>query len=197
MSKLTSVYLDYQATTPVDPAVLDAMLPYFTDGFANPHSVQHAPGLAAAAATDDARAKIAEVIGAEPREIIFTSGATEANNLAIKGAVRFALEHGQRRHIVTFATEHKCVLEASNDLQAEGARVTILPVGADGLIDLDQFVDALEEDTCLVSAMAVNNEIGVIQPLAEIGAICRRTGAFCCTPMRRRQSAKSRSMLMR
>ncbi len=171
-----SVYLDYQATTPVDPKVLAKMLPFFTGNFANPHSVQHGPGRRAADAVETARGQVAAAIGAQDREIIFTSGATEANNLAIKGALRFALEHGERDAIVTFATEHKCVLEATGDMEAEGARMTVLPVGADGLIDLAGFETALSDETALVSVMAVNNETGVIQPLAEIGALCRARG---------------------
>ncbi|MCZ6605376.1 MAG: aminotransferase class V-fold PLP-dependent enzyme, partial [Alphaproteobacteria bacterium] len=181
MSAPISVYLDYQATTPVDPRVLEIMLPFFSEGFANPHSVQHGPGRDAADATDKARAQIAQAIGAEAREIVFTSGATEANNLAIKGAVRFAMAQGQGGHIVTVATEHKCVLEASADMEAEGARITVLPVGDDGLVDLGELESALDEETCLVSVMAVNNETGVIQPLDEIGAITRPRGILLHT----------------
>lgn len=177
----TAVYLDYQATTPVDPRVLDAMLPFFSTRFGNPASTQHVWGRDASEAVEAARAQVAALIGAEPREIVFTSGATESNNLAIKGAGRFAREHGRGDHVITFASEHKCVLESCRALEALGLRLTVLPVGPDGLIDLDQLADALDESTVLVSVMAVNNEIGVIQPLVEIGALCRRHGALLHT----------------
>ena len=170
------IYLDYQATTPCDPRVVEAMLPFFTERFGNPHSAQHGYGGQAEAAVETARAQIAALIGAEPREIVFTSGATEANNLAIKGVARF---HRERRgHLVSCTTEHKCVLEAVRRLEREGTRVTRLAVGADGLVDLAELEAALTEETALVTIMAVNNEIGVIQPLAEIGAICRAAGAL-------------------
>lgn len=171
-----SVYLDYQATTPVDPIVMEAMLPFFTTEFANPHSVQHGPGRAAADAVETARSQVAAALGAEAREIVFTSGATEANNLAIKGALRFALQHGAGDRIVTFATEHKCVLEASRDMKAEGARVTVLPVAGDGRIDVAALEAALDDRTSVISAMAVNNETGTVQPVAEIGALARARG---------------------
>jgi cysteine desulfurase len=177
----TAVYLDYQATTPVDPRVLDRMLPFFSTRFGNPASSQHQWGRDAAAAVETARAQVAALIGAEPREIVFTSGATESNNLAIKGAGRFAREHGRGDHVVTFVSEHKCVLESCRALADEGLRLTVLPVGADGLIDLDRLADALDDSTVLVSAMAVNNEIGVVQPLAAIGALCRRHGVLLHT----------------
>ena len=170
------VYLDYQATTPVDPRVVEAMAPFFGDRFGNPHSRNHFYGWEAEEAVEKARAQIAALIGATEKEIIFTSGATESNNLAIKGVARFYREN--KNHIVTVATEHKCVLEASAQLEREGFRVTYLPVAADGLLDLDQLKDAIDDGTSLVSIMAVNNEIGVIQPVAEIGAICREKGAF-------------------
>ena len=170
------IYLDYQATTPCDPRVVEAMLPFFTERFGNPHSVHHGYGGQAEAAVETARAQVAALIGAEPREIVFTSGATEANNLAIKGVARF---HRERKpHLVSCATEHKCVLEAVRRLEREGIRVTRLAVGADGLIDLAELEAALTEETALVTIMAVNNEIGVIQPLAEIGALCRERGAL-------------------
>jgi cysteine desulfurase len=174
----TAVYLDYQATTPVDPRVVDAMLPWFSERFGNAHSTQHAFGNQAAEAVEDARAKVAALIGADPREIVFTSGATESNNLAIKGAVRFARKYNRGDHIVTFATEHKCVIESCAALADEGIRTTVLPVDAGGKIDLDALAGAIEDDTVLVSAMAVNNEIGVIHPLAEIGAMCRARGVL-------------------
>jgi cysteine desulfurase len=168
------IYLDYQATTPADPAVVAAMTPYFHERFGNPHSVHHAYGRAAAEAVEEARAKIAALINAEPREIVFTSGATEANNLAIKGVARFHLAYGRGTpHVITCATEHKCVLESARRLEREGVRVTYLPVGAGGLLDLGTLEAALTPETVLVSVMAVNNEIGVIQPFAEIGALCR------------------------
>jgi len=171
------VYLDYQATTPTDPRVVAAMLPFFSESFGNPHSAQHRHGAAAEQAVEAARAQVAAAIGAAPREVIFTSGATESNNLAIKGAARFHRGRG-RDHIVTCVTEHKCVLESCAAMEAEGARVTYLPVGADGLIDLHRLAAAVDERTVLVSIMAVNNEIGVIQPVAEIGALCRERGAY-------------------
>jgi len=174
----TAVYLDYQATTPVDPRVVDTMLPWFSERFGNAHSTQHAFGAQAAEAVEAARAKIAALLGADPREIIFTSGATESNNLSIKGAARFAKRHGRGDHIVTFETEHKCVLESCFALAEEGIRTTVLKDGADGLIDLDALAAAIEDDTILVSAMAVNNEIGVIQPVAEIGKLCRERGVL-------------------
>jgi cysteine desulfurase len=174
----TAVYLDYQATTPVDPRVVDAMLPWFSERFGNAHSTQHAFGAQAADAVEAARAEIAALLGADPREIVFTSGATESNNLAIKGAARFARRHGRGGHIVTLETEHKCVLESCFALAEEGVRTTVLKVGAKGLVDLDALAGALEEDTILVSVMAVNNEIGVVQPLADIGRLCHERGVL-------------------
>jgi cysteine desulfurase len=171
---MTPVYLDYQATTPTDPRVVDAMLPYFSQRFGNPHSRQHAIGREADDGVEGARAAIARLIAADRREIIFTSGATESNNLAIRGTARFAADAaGARRHIVTCVTEHKCVLESCHILEREGFRVTRLPVNENGLIDVGRLAAVLDDDTRLVSIMAVNNEIGVIQPLAEIGALCR------------------------
>jgi cysteine desulfurase len=170
------VYLDYQATTPVDARVLDAMLPYFREKFGNPHSTSHALGREAAEAVERARAQVAALIGADPREIVFTSGATESNNLAIKGAARFLREHCNR--VVTLETEHKCVLESARRLEREGFEVAVLPVGPDGLADLDALAAAIDERTALVSVMAANNEIGVIQPLAEIGALAHAKGAL-------------------
>lgn len=173
------VYLDYQATTPTDPRVVEAMLPWFTERFGNPHSA-HEFGREAAAAVELARTRLAALIGADPREIVFTSGATEANNLAIKGSLAFLRETGKssRHGIVTLATEHKCVLESCARLGREGVPVQILPVRADGIVDLDRLAAAIGPETALVSVMAVNNEIGVIQPLAAIGAICREQGAL-------------------
>ena len=173
------VYLDYQATTPTDPRVLAAMLPWFTEKFGNPHST-HGFGREAHDAVERARSQVAALIGADPREIVFTSGATESNNLAIKGAARFhrAMLGSERDHIVTLATEHKCVLESCAALQAEGFSVDILPVREDGLVDPDALAAAIGPRTLLVSVMAVNNEIGTIQPLAEIGALCRARGVL-------------------
>ena len=170
------IYLDYQATTPTDPRVVDAMLPYFTQTFGNPHSRNHRHGRDAEAAVERARAQVARIIDADEKEIIFTSGATESNNLAIKGVAHFYMD--KKRHIVTCVTEHKCVLESCRLLQREGFEVSYLPVRTNGLIDLDRLRDAITGDTVLVSVMAVNNEIGVIQPLAEIGRICRENDVF-------------------
>ena len=176
------IYLDNQASTPVDPRVLEAMLPYFTIDYGNPHSESHVYGHRAMAAIDAARGAIASLIHADPREIVFTSGATEANNLALKGAAHFAREHptaGEPRdHIVTLQTEHKCVLESCAALEREGFRVTYLPVAENGLVSLDALKAALTGQTLIVSIMAAHNEIGVIQPLAEIGALCRARGAL-------------------
>lgn len=174
------IYLDNHATTPVDPRVLAAMRPWWEENFANPGSVEHAMGLAAEAAVEAARGHVAALIGAEATEMLFTSGATEANNLAIKGAARFAKGQGSERlRIVTVVTEHKCVLESVKDLAAEGFEPVILPVGPDGLLDLDLLDRTLAAaPTLLVSVMAVNNEIGVAQDLAGIGAVAKRHGAL-------------------
>src|SRR5690349_5032439 len=164
------VYLDNHATTPVDPRVLAAMRPWWEENFANPHSIEHAMGREAEEAVEAARAELAELVGAEPREIVLTSGATESNNLAIKGAARFAASQGtERRRVVTLATEHKCVLESVRDLAAEGFEPVVLPVGSDGLLDLDLLRETVDDQTLLVSVMAVNNEIGVVQDLEAIG----------------------------
>jgi cysteine desulfurase len=174
------VYLDYQATTPFDPRVLQAMLPWFTEKFGNPASITHAYGREAEAAVEQARAQLAALIGAEPREIVFTSGATEANNLAIKGAAHFHRVLG-KDHIVTLATEHKCVLESCRALEGEGFRVSVLSVGRDGRVDPDRIAAALDDRTALVSVMAAHNEIGVLQPLTEIAALCRARGVLLHT----------------
>ncbi len=170
------IYLDYQATTPMDPRVLEAMIPYFTEKFGNPHSRSHAFGWEAEEATDIARRQVAELIGANEKEIIFTSGATESNNIAIKGVGHFYKD--KKNHIITVGTEHKCVLDACRHLEEEGFKVTYLPVQPNGLIDLEVLKNAMTDQTLLVSMMAVNNEIGVIQPLKEIGKLCREKGAF-------------------
>ncbi|MFB3151233.1 MAG: IscS subfamily cysteine desulfurase [Alphaproteobacteria bacterium] len=172
----TPVYLDYQASTPVDGRVLDVMLPYLSEKFGNPHSRSHAFGWEAEEAVEVAREQIAEIIGADPKEVIFTSGATESNNLAIKGVAHFY--KARKDHVITCVTEHKCVLESCRTLEREGFTVTYLPVRRNGLIDLGELSRAFTERTALVSIMAVNNEIGVIQPIAEIGALCREHGAF-------------------
>lgn len=167
------IYLDAQATTPVDPRVLDAMLPYLTGMYGNPHSRTHAYGWESEKAADQAREHIARLIGADPKEIIFTSGATESNNMSIKGVARFFGRSGKKKHIITCQTEHKCVLDSCRHMQDEGFDVTYLPVQANGLINLDELKAAIRPDTMLVSIMTVNNEIGVIQPMKEIGELCR------------------------
>ena len=176
------LYLDYHATTPVDPRVLEQMLPFFTERFGNPHSKQHAWGWEARDAVEQARAQVAALIGAAAGEIVFTSGATESNNLAIRGAVAAAsAKTSAGRHVITVATEHKSVLDTCRALEADGCEVTVLGVETSGLMDLERFKDALRPDTVLVSVMAANNEIGTLQPLAEIGAIVREHGALLHT----------------
>jgi cysteine desulfurase len=170
------IYLDYQATTPMDPRVLEAMMPYFTHKFGNPHSRSHSYGWEAEEGVEKARGQVAKLIGADEKEVIFTSGATESNNLAIRGAAEFYKD--RKNHIVTTVTEHKCVLDTCRHLEQEGFTVTYLPVQQNGLIDLEVLRAAVTEKTVVVSIMAVNNEIGVIQPLAEIGKICREKKAF-------------------
>jgi len=168
--------MDYQATTPIDPRVMEAMLPYFTTKFGNPHSRSHSFGWEAENAVEEARAEIAKLICADTKEIIFTSGATESNNLAIKGIAKF---YGNKKnHIITVLSEHKCVLDACRHLEQEGVKITYLPIKANGIIDLETLKEAITDQTMLVSVMAVNNEIGVIQPLKEIGKICRERGVF-------------------
>ena len=170
------IYLDYQSTTPLDPRVMDAMVPYFMEKYGNPHSRSHAFGWEAEAGMEEARGEIARLIGASDKEIIFTSGATESNNMAIKGVGRFYKD--KKNHIITVVTEHKCVLDSCRHLEKEGFEVTYLPVQTDGLIDLEQLRAAITERTLLVSIMAINNEIGVIQPLKQIGALCREKDVF-------------------
>ncbi|KAF8350619.1 pyridoxal phosphate-dependent transferase [Amanita rubescens] len=172
IEKTRPIYLDMQATTPVDPRVLDAMLPYLTDQFGNPHSRTHAYGWESEKAVEDARKNIADLIGADPKDIIFTSGATESNNTAIKGVARFHKD--KKRHIITTQTEHKCVLDSCRKLGEEGFDITYLPVQTNGLISLDELEAAIRPDTSVVSIMTVNNEIGVIQPMKEIGALLRK-----------------------
>ncbi|TFY71878.1 hypothetical protein EVG20_g1131 [Dentipellis fragilis] len=170
--KARPIYLDMQATTPVDPRVLDAMLPYLTDQYGNPHSRTHAYGWEAEKAVEDARKHIADLIGADPKDIIFTSGATETNNMAIKGVARFHKD--KKKHIITTQTEHKCVLDSCRKMQEEGFDVTYLPVQRNGVISLEELEQAIRPDTSLISIMTVNNETGVIQPVSEIGAIARK-----------------------
>lgn len=173
------VYLDNQATTRCDPRVVQAMLPFFSEQYGNPHSVEHAMGLAAEAAVEAARASLGALIGADSKEIVFTSGATESNNIAIKGAARFAASTGsERRRIVTVATEHKCVLESVADLKDEGFEPVFLPVRRDGLLDPDVLREALREPTLLVSVMAANNEIGVLHDIPALAAIAKDAGAL-------------------
>ncbi|HVW49020.1 MAG TPA: IscS subfamily cysteine desulfurase [Trinickia sp.] len=168
------IYMDYSATTPVDPRVVDKMIPYLREQFGNPASRSHSYGWDAERAVEEAREQVAALVNADPREIIWTSGATESDNLAIKGAAHFYKSKG--KHIVTVKTEHKAVLDTCRELEREGFEVTYLDVKSDGLIDLDVFKAALRPDTILVSVMSVNNEIGVIQDIEAIGEICREKG---------------------
>ncbi|KAI1178601.1 cysteine desulfurase [Nemania sp. FL0916] len=172
------IYLDMQATTPVDPRVLDAMLPFFVGVYGNPHSRTHAYGWESEKAVEDAREHVAQLIGADPKEIIFTSGATESNNMSIKGVARFFGRSGKKKHIITSQTEHKCVLDSCRHLQDEGFEVTYLPVQNNGLINMQELEAAIRPETALVSIMTVNNEIGVIQPIEEIGKLCRKNKVF-------------------
>jgi cysteine desulfurase len=168
------IYMDYGATNPVDQRVVDAMIPWLREHFGNPASRSHGWGWEAEEAVEKARAQVADLIGADPREIVWTSGATESDNLALKGAAHFYKTRG--KHIVTVKTEHKAVLDTCRALERDGFEVTYLDVKEDGLLDLDRFRDALRPDTILASVMLVNNEIGVIQDVATIGALCRERG---------------------
>ncbi|AJC17607.1 MULTISPECIES: IscS subfamily cysteine desulfurase [Pandoraea] len=168
------IYMDYSATTPIDPRVVDKMLPYLREQFGNPASRSHSFGWAAEQAVEEAREEVAKLVNADPREIVWTSGATESNNLAIKGAAHFY--QGKGKHLITVKTEHKAVLDTMRELEREGFEVTYLDVKDDGLLDLEVFKAALRPDTILVSIMAVNNEIGVIQDIATLGEICREKG---------------------
>jgi cysteine desulfurase len=168
------IYMDYGATTPCDPRVVDAMVPWLREHFGNPASRSHAWGWEAEEAVERARQQVADLVGADPREIVWTSGATESNNLALKGAAHFY--KGKGKHIVTVKTEHKAVLDTVRELERQGFEATYLDVQEDGLLDLDRFRDALRPDTILASVMFVNNEIGVIQDIAAIGAMCRERG---------------------
>ena len=169
-------YLDFQATTPQDPRVLDAMLPYMMGKYGNPHSKTHTFGWETENAVEEARAHVAELIGASPKEIIFTSGATESNNMALKGIAHF--NKGRKKHLITTQTEHKCVLDSCRVLESEGFDVTYLPVKQNGLIDMNQLEEAIRPDTVCVSIMGINNEIGVVQPMQEIGDLCRSKKIF-------------------
>ncbi|TXI20513.1 MAG: aminotransferase class V-fold PLP-dependent enzyme, partial [Roseateles sp.] len=170
------IYLDYGATTPVDPRVVDAMIPWLREHFGNPASRSHAWGWEAEEAVEKARAQVAELIGADPREIVWTSGATESNNLALKGAAQFYKTRG--KHLITVKTEHKAVLDTMRELERQGFEVTYLDVQPDGLLDLEAFGAALRPDTILASVMLVNNEIGVIQDVQAIGRLCREKGVI-------------------
>jgi cysteine desulfurase len=168
------IYMDYSATTPIDPRVADKMIPFLREQFGNPASRSHAYGWSAEAAVEEARAQVAALVGADPREIIWTSGATESNNLAIKGAAHFYKSKG--KHIITVKTEHKAVLDTVRELERQGFEATYLEPQDNGLITIEQLEGAMRPDTILVSVMLVNNEIGVVQPIAEIGELCRRKG---------------------
>ena len=168
------IYMDYSATTPIDPRVADKMIPFLREQFGNPASRSHAYGWSAEAAVEEARAQVADLVGADPREIIWTSGATESNNLALKGAAQFYKSKG--KHIITVKTEHKAVLDTVRELERQGFEATYLEPQDNGLISLEQLEAAIRPDTILVSVMFVNNEIGVIQPIREIGELCRKKG---------------------
>ncbi|XP_050399022.1 cysteine desulfurase [Patella vulgata] len=170
------LYLDVQATTPLDPRVLDAMMPYQVSYYGNPHSRTHAYGWESETAMENARKQVASLIGADPREIIFTSGATESNNIAIKGVARFY--KSKKTHVITTQTEHKCVLDSCRVLEGEGFDVTYLPVKQNGIVDMKLLEETIRPETSLVSIMTVNNEIGVKQPVADIGALCRSKKVF-------------------
>merc|ERR1719167_823010 len=173
---LKPLYLDAQATSPLDPRVLDVMMPYWVNYYGNPHSRTHQYGWETEKAMETARSQVASLIGADPREIIFTSGATESNNIAVKGVARFY--KSRKKHVITTQIEHKCVLDSCRALEMEGFRVTYLPVNAQGQISLEELEANLTEETALVSIMTVNNEIGVLQPVNEIGRLCRAKKVF-------------------
>ena len=171
------IYMDYQSTTPIDPRVIDRMVEVMKNDYGNPHSRSHAFGWKAEEIVENSRSQIAKLINANEKEIFFTSGATESNNIAIKGVAKF-YENLDKKHIITLTTEHKCVINSCRDLEQDGFKITFLPVQKNGLVDLNLLESSINEQTALVSIMAVNNEIGVIQPLAEIGALCRKKGVF-------------------
>src|ERR1044072_1157932 len=170
------IYMDNHATTPLDPRVLDAMMPYFTDRFGNAASRNHKFGWEAEQAVEEARKHIAALIGADPREIVITSGATESDNLAVKGAAWMYREKGD--HIITCVPEHKAILDTCKHLEKDGFRITFLPVASNGLVDLDDVRNAITDKTILISIMAANNEVGVIQDVKEIGKIARERGVL-------------------
>ena len=172
----TPIYLDYSATTPCDPRVVARMLPFFTDSFGNSASRSHAFGWTAEAAVEEARAQVAQLIGAHPKEILWTSGSTEANNLAIKGAAEMYKQKG--KHLITAVTEHKAVLDPMKHLETQGYDITWLPVDGKGHINLQDLADAITDQTILVSLMAANNEVGTMHPIREIGAICKQKGTL-------------------
>ncbi|CAK9295290.1 unnamed protein product [Gordionus sp. m RMFG-2023] len=174
--ELRPLYLDAQATTSLDPRVLDAMLPYLTNYFGNPHSRTHAYGWEAEKASEKAREYVASIIKADPKEIVFTSGATESNNMAIKGVARFY--KGKKNHVITTQTEHKCVLDSCRALESEGFKITYLPVQKNGVVDLKVLEESITSETILISVMTVNNEIGIIQPIQQIGEICKKKNIF-------------------
>ena len=170
------IYLDYSATTPNDPRVADLMIPYLTEKFGNPASRSHAFGWEAEKAVEDAREQVAQLVNCDAKEIVWTSGATESNNLAIKGAAQFY--KGKGKHLITMKTEHKAVLDTMRELERQGFEVTYLAPQENGLINVDEFIAAIRPDTILASVMFVNNEIGVIQPIAQLGEICRGKGVI-------------------
>lgn len=172
----TPIYLDYSATTPVDPRVAEKMIPYLTEKFGNPASRSHSFGWEAEKAVEEARSQVAALVNADPKEIVWTSGATESNNLAIKGAAHFY--KGKGKHLITVKTEHKAVLDTCRELERQGFEVTYLGVKENGLLDLDEFQAAIRPDTILASVMFVNNEIGVIQDITRLGEICREKGVL-------------------
>lgn len=177
MHQSKPIYLDTQATSIMDPRVIDAMLPYMIERFGNPHSRTHQYGWESESAVEKARSQVATLIGADPKEIIFTSGATESNNISVKGVSRFYATE-QKRHIITTQIEHKCVLDSCRSLENDGFSVTYLPVQKSGQVDLDLLDKSITPNTILVSVMTVNNEIGVIQPIEEIGRLCRQKKVF-------------------
>jgi len=174
--QMKPLYMDSQATTSLDPRVLDTMLPFLTSYYGNPHSRTHQYGWESEAAMETAREQVAGLIGADPKEIIWTSGATESNNITVKGVGRFYAS--KKKHVITTQTEHKCVLDSCRILESEGIDVTYLPVKSDGLVDMEQLEASIRPDTSLVSVMTVNNEIGVIQPVEDIGKLCRSKKVF-------------------
>ncbi|MBI3271955.1 MAG: aminotransferase class V-fold PLP-dependent enzyme [Planctomycetes bacterium] len=178
MTHAPPIYLDYNATTPVDPRVLEAMLPFFCDRFGNAASRHHALGCDAAKAVEAAREQVAAILNADPREIVWTSGATESDNLAVKGVAAAPAYAGRGNHLVTVATEHRAVLEPSEYLEGKGCRVTVLPVDSGGHVDLRRLADSLTDRTLLVSVMHANNELGVLHPIREIGALCKARGVL-------------------